>query len=145
MTYYIYHIPGVKYGCTTEPKTRYKDRDITDLVIESYDEIEVADKRERELNDAAGYKHQHESYIVARAKRLKGGINGGKITGRQNLKKVNLSEAGKKGGLVSGHKYGAINGTRSCKKEYICPACGKVGHGPRFASHIKKLTCQNGK
>lgn len=56
-TYYIYEIPGVKVGCTTDLERRQKQqRDKGDMILlESYTDINKASERERELQLEKGY------------------------------------------------------------------------------------------
>jgi hypothetical protein len=55
--YYIYHIPGVKIGCTTNPKGRTKNQGFTEYeILETHTDIKLASKRERELQKEYGYK-----------------------------------------------------------------------------------------
>jgi hypothetical protein len=54
--YYIYHIPGVKIGCSTNPKRRVEKQGYCDFeLLESHTDIEVAAKREKELQSKFGY------------------------------------------------------------------------------------------
>jgi hypothetical protein len=54
--YYIYHIEGVKIGCTNNLKRRIKQQGYINYeVLESYDDIEIASERERVLSIQYGY------------------------------------------------------------------------------------------
>lgn len=55
--YYIYHIEGVKIGCTKNPKRRIvKQQGFKKYeILESHEDIEIADERERLLNIQYGY------------------------------------------------------------------------------------------
>jgi len=56
MTYYIYHIPGVKIGCTSQLKTRLKKQRFTEWeILETHTDIMVASAREIELQKEYGY------------------------------------------------------------------------------------------
>lgn len=61
--YYIYHIKGVKIGCSKNPKRRvaaqgYKDYEI----LEVHNDIDVADKREIELQKQYNYPNDKSTY-----------------------------------------------------------------------------------
>lgn len=55
--YYIYHIPGVKIGCTNNIHRRLKlDQKTTSYeILEEYDDIMIASKRELQLQRKYGY------------------------------------------------------------------------------------------
>ena len=56
MTYYIYHIPNVKIGCSTNPKQRVKKQGYSSFkILETYDCIDSASVRERQLQKEYGY------------------------------------------------------------------------------------------
>ena len=57
-TYYIYEIPGVKVGCTTDMERRQKQqRDKGKMILlESYTDIDRATEREKELQAKKGYR-----------------------------------------------------------------------------------------
>ena len=57
MTYYIYHIPGVKIGCTDKPKKRiqYRQRYTEWEILEEHTDIYEASNREQELQKEYGY------------------------------------------------------------------------------------------
>ena len=123
-TYYIYHIPGLKWGCTNNLKTRfrytkYKLEDVTE-VITCYD-LELAADTEEQLNDEYGYKHQGTNYRNT----LNGAAsNSGKKTGkiRGNINKLS--------GLIytittkEGQSEGGFNQSQNI---HTCPHCNKIG------------------
>ena len=54
--YYIYHIPGVKIGCTDNIAQRMKAQEFSDWeILEKYRNIYTASKREIELQKEYGY------------------------------------------------------------------------------------------
>jgi hypothetical protein len=58
--YYIYHIPGVKIGCSTNPNDRVKRQGYTEFkILESHKDIQIAAKREIELRNQYGYKENN--------------------------------------------------------------------------------------
>jgi len=55
--YYIYHIPNVKIGCSTQPELRVKKQGYTDYdVLEVHSCIDTASQREIDLQKEYGYK-----------------------------------------------------------------------------------------
>lgn len=54
--YYIYHIPGVKVGCSKNPKSRVKGQGYNNFeILETHTDIDIASKREIELQIEYGY------------------------------------------------------------------------------------------
>lgn len=54
--YYIYHIEGIKIGCTNNPKRRIKKQGYTEYtILEEHDDIITASIREKELQKEYGY------------------------------------------------------------------------------------------
>ncbi len=66
--YTVYHIPGIKVGCTSRFSERCKEnrskygKDIDIKVVLETDDIDEADELEEFCNQEAGYKGQHQSY-----------------------------------------------------------------------------------
>ena len=55
--YYIYHISGVKIGCSTQPNQRVKAQNYNAFeIIEEHADIYLASDREQELQKQYGYK-----------------------------------------------------------------------------------------
>ena len=111
MIYSIYHIPGIKIGCSTQHIKRTKEQGYTDYeIIEEYSDIYIASDREQELQKEYGYKvdtipywkssqqlRKHASFQSA----SKGGKKGGKIsveTGHmKTIQKIGCVLGGKAG------------------------------------------------
>ena len=56
-TYYIYHIPGIKIGCSKTPEFRVRRQGYTEYqILETHNDITIAGKREIELQIQFGYK-----------------------------------------------------------------------------------------
>jgi hypothetical protein len=71
--YYIYHIPGVKIGCTLEPDKRIKAQGFTDYeILEHHYDVYIASEREIELQKKYGYKVDKIPYYEALLRREKG-------------------------------------------------------------------------
>jgi hypothetical protein len=61
--YYIYHIEGVKIGCSTQPNKRVNNQGYSEYtILETYDDIITASIRERELQKEYGYKVDSSDY-----------------------------------------------------------------------------------
>ena len=61
--YYIYHIPGVKIGCSTEPKARVEKQGYSNFdILETHSDIDIASERELELQKQYGYKTDKSLY-----------------------------------------------------------------------------------
>lgn len=91
--YYIYHIPGIKIGCTNDLIKRMADQGFTEWeILEKYRNIYTASKREIELQKEYGLPVDRMPYymVVQHRKKAavsggkKGGIKGGKINGKKN-------------------------------------------------------------
>jgi len=94
-TYYIYHIPGVKIGCTDNIKHRmYSYPKNTEYeILESHDDIYVASDREILLQRRYGYPVDKTPYwqtlkIHTHESRSKGG----KVIGKKNVESGHLAK-----------------------------------------------------
>ena len=113
--YYVYEIPGIKIGCTTQPNYRIKRQGFTDWVIlEEHTDIYIASDREIELQKQYGYKVDSKPYwktikMPTTKSRSKGGIT----TGQKHIESghwANISKLGySKGGQISGKINGKLN------------------------------------
>jgi hypothetical protein len=93
-TYYIYHITGIKIGCSTRPKYRVKQQLYSNFeILEQYTDIYIASDRELELQKKYGYKVDNLPYW----KSYKQSINR-----RNKLTKEIKTAASKKGGSIGG-------------------------------------------
>lgn len=55
--YYIYHILGIKIGCSKNPKRRVNQQGYGEFeILEEYEDINIASERELELQKQYGYK-----------------------------------------------------------------------------------------
>ena len=70
--YYIYHIPGVKIGVSTEPNKRVKDQGYTEYdILEKHTDIYLVSDREQELQKEYGYKVDKNPYYTSKRNRRK--------------------------------------------------------------------------
>jgi hypothetical protein len=105
--YYIYHIPGIKIGCSTEPNTRVEKQGYTEYeILETHIDIDIADIREKELQKEYGYKVDTATYKQSREWACKGSSNGGKKVHQlyPNLAKKLGAKNGKENGINSRYK-----------------------------------------
>ena len=136
--YYIYHIKGVKIGCSTNPKRRAKSKGYLEYqILEIHTNIDTASDREIELQKQYGYPIDTIPYKVSYQKR------------KQNRTKKDCAKGGKTQGKINATN-GHLDKVRDVKKGGIaassivreCPHCGTKIKGPRyFALHGDK--CKN--
>jgi len=56
MAYTIYHIPGIKIGCSKRIENRIKEQKFNEYeILEVHNDINIASEREKELNLQYGY------------------------------------------------------------------------------------------
>ena len=61
--YYIYHIYGIKIGCSSEPEKRINDQGFTEYeILEVHEDIHIASEREIELQKLFGYRVDQRLY-----------------------------------------------------------------------------------
>lgn len=105
-TYYIYHIKGVKIGCSVNPTKRVKQQSYTEYeVLETHTDIDIASVREKILQKQYGYRIDDTPYKQSFTMQ----------------KSADCSAAGKKGGSIAGKitaelKIGVHNPEK--RKEY---------------------------
>lgn len=101
--YSIYHIPGVKIGCSKRVSIRVKEQGYTNYeVLETHTEISIARKREIELQKIYGYKVDKGTQLYSE-KFSKIGSKGGNAL-LQKLGTEHFSNAGRIGGKNSRYK-----------------------------------------
>jgi len=82
--YYIYHIPGVKIGCTKNLKSRIRVQGFTEYeVLEEHYDINIASDRERQLQRKYGYQVDNGTNIYSDKFSGMGKKGGGKNTKKQ--------------------------------------------------------------
>jgi hypothetical protein len=151
--YYIYHIPNVKIGCSTNPNVRVKNQGYDYYeILETHTDINIVSNREIELQKEYGYTIDNTTYkqsydwcrsgnapiepMLKAAKEWKlnnkdkhieiaklGGLAQGPIQGKKNAESGHISVLGK----------------LNCSKIHTCPHCGKVGKSSSmFQWHFDK-------
>jgi hypothetical protein len=88
--YYIYHIEGVKIGCSVNPKQRVKRQGYSKFeIIETHTDASMASFRERQLQLAYGYKVDNKSYkSVVNMATTEGRKRGGENYSKQYSKPI---------------------------------------------------------
>jgi hypothetical protein len=108
--YYIYHIEGVKIGCTTNADKRVKSQGYTQYsILETHDDINTASNREMELQKEYGYKVDVIPYSKSiehfdKAKSRVDYQKTGKMLGKWAVDSGHLLSICKSGGKVTGLK-----------------------------------------
>jgi hypothetical protein len=99
--YYIYHIPGIKIGCSSEIDIRVESQGFNNYdILEEHFDIYVASKRERELQKQYGYKIDNAPYWMTIENQIKSRNKKSRIKAikSRGIVKDVLSEMGKVGG-----------------------------------------------
>ena len=118
MTYYIYHIQGVKIGCTSDLKTRMRDQGFNEYeILETHTDIYEASKRELELQEEYGYRVDDIPYHIS-------------------VRNFNSAFLGKSHSEEAKRK---ISETLKNKPRVICPHCNKDGN----VSNMKRYHFDN--
>lgn len=135
--FYIYHIPGVKIGCSVNPKVRVKAQGYSEYqILEEYENAKTASKREIELQKQYGYKVDKGSRIYS----IKFYSNMGKKGGSKQTQKQKdaTAENRKKSKVFLDSKIQTELGKRGHAAQNIeltCPYCNKVGVGRVMYRH----------
>ena len=104
--YYIYHIEGVKIGCTTNLKRRVREQKaISWSILETHDNINVASVREIELQKQYGYRVDDADYAnIINAQKIGSKIGNSKKY--RNISSESQRKTIKEKGLCIGEKNG---------------------------------------
>lgn len=136
-TYYVYHIPGIKIGCTTDLNKRMKDQGFTNWEIlwqedGNYEFGWIAGNKEIELQKQYGYKIDNNNYQISRNNRRLSELN--KLESKK-IYNYRTSESSSRGGITTtkniNHQKNAakasINSLKhNTKQTYICELCGRI-------------------
>jgi hypothetical protein len=141
MTYYIYHILGVKIGCSNNPTKRVKSQGYSDFeIIEEHTDIIIASNREIELQLQYGYSRDNKPYYQT--------LEYQKIA----VESSNNSDKTKKARLTTGKYIGNLavesgqlasvrrltnenrskGGILTASRIHTCPYCNKTIRGPGY-------------
>jgi hypothetical protein len=129
-TYYVYHIPGIKIGCTEmKPADRVKAQGYSEFeILETHTDIYIASDREIELQIQYNYKRDNPLpyYKTVNIATTNGRSKGGKTRTKDLL---HQSSAGKIGGSIGGKISGKINANRVS----TCPYCNVTMKGLNYS------------
>ena len=144
--FYIYHIPGIKIGCSTRPKIRVEEQGFSNFdILEVHDDIALASQREVELQVQYGYGRDNNcSYEDSYKARLEAGKKGGVANkesgwitklghkqGKKNVESGSLLRAASMAGKIVGPRLSKEHMSRMGKiggnKKVTCPHCNKEG------------------
>jgi hypothetical protein len=117
--YYIYHIPGVKIGCTKNLGNRMRQTKLDWEVLETHSDIDIASKREIELQKQYGYKIDTSTYKQStKAFKIQNVIKAGKVSATKSWN-INRDRE-----LQKCYKGGKINAELSGKSVIMCDMNG---------------------
>lgn len=158
--YYIYEIPGVKIGCSTQPKERVEKQGFTEYVIlEEHTDIDIASERELILQKEKGYPVDKSDYKTSVKNRPKWSDNPEmqrELSLRVKNRFVWDSAASSKGmktrwkrnydvqytqaikALNKATEAASVSPNRSSLKMYKCLDCGKEIKGSAPAARHSK-------
>ena len=109
--YYIYHIPNVKIGCTTQPDIRVKQQGYDHYeILEIHTDIDIVSNREIELQKQYGYRVELTPYKQSYEWATKGGFEGRSKGGKKAGKINNLNGHMKRIQIMGGKVMGSIQG-----------------------------------
>jgi hypothetical protein len=134
--FYIYHIEGIKIGCSNNPKRRVKEQGYNEYkILEEHSDIMIASKREIELQKQYGYQTDDTPYYITsnapnRQSSKLWGSKLGKIQGNKNVENGHLERMRAKGNPSLGGKIVSSRPNHVNKKKITCPHCGKEGQYP---------------
>ena len=122
--YYIYHIAGIKIGCTVNVPHRMREQGFTEWEhLETHTDIYEASNREIELQKEYGYPVDNVPYWQAVENRLSASSAGG-IASYKN----GVSELRKTIYVNQGRLMGLANkGKKKTHSRITCPHCNKEG------------------
>ena len=144
--YYIYHIPGVKIGCTKNYPIRPQAQSDVYELLETHEDGWLAGDREQELQREYGLPVDNVHYMIATLESIerKTGVprsneTKSKISEKMVGKVVSLETKAK----ISNSKKGGVSwnkGKTATKKQ--CPKCGNMIAYNQLTRHInKKVSC----
>jgi hypothetical protein len=109
--YYIYHIEGVKIGCTDDIKRRIKQQGYPIYsILEEHDDIYIASAREIELQKQYAYKVDTIPYYQTLKNATdEGRTKGGRTTGQIHLNSGHWKRVCRLGGITNGNKLAIEN------------------------------------
>lgn len=139
--YHIYHVEGIKIGCSTNPERRTKGLGFENFkILETHSDIKTAAKRELELQKEYGYveKNVHTDYIQQYEFSKKGRENALGLGAKAQIEKgIGMFGYSKEERQKINQKAAPHGGLAQSKIERECPYCGKVGKGNGMFIHFR--------
>ena len=121
--YYIYHIPGVKIGCSTTPAERVAKQGYTQFdVLEVHSDIDEVTIREKELQREYGYEVDSSDYSQVYYLAKSNASKAGRAAGLKAKESGQYSRFAAAGGRATANRPDHPN-----KLEWTCEHCGKSG------------------
>lgn len=114
--YYIYHIPGIKIGCSKNPKRRVKQQGYTEFeILENHIDINIASERELLLQKEYGLKIDNNTYSKSiQGYSVEKVSKAGKSSAIKRWKENRLLE------LEKCKKGGQISSDKNSKQTFMC-------------------------
>ena len=121
--FYIYHIPNIKIGCTSDLEKRMADQGFTEYeILEVHSDGWEAGDREIELQKQYGYRVDRNHYMISVQNRVKAGKSGGRTRGNQML--AQGQHPNQKAALEANRDP---QKAANARKRIKCKHCGKEG------------------
>jgi hypothetical protein len=143
--YFIYHIPGIKIGCSSQLEQRVADQNFVDFeILESHEDIYIASEREMELQRQYDYRVDTSPYWSSVQNRFKFPQEMQKELSKRVKNRFKFtSETAKTAGLVGTKKAWTERKERMLEaaKENVKVATAAAATSPNRAS-LKKYYCQ---
>ena len=120
--YYIYHINGVKIGCTKQLDIRMRDQGFTEWeILEEHTDIYEASNREIQLQKEYGLPVDDVLYFKSIENRLSGCAKGGRVAGNRHVESGHLKSISSLGGKKT------WTNVRKAYIDWQCEHCNKKG------------------
>ena len=126
MKYYIYHIPGVKIGCTKQLQKRMTDQGFTNWeILEEHSDGWLAGDREIELQKEYGYPVDKSHYMISLQNRPKWNNSTRRYLTKEDCRRGGKALKGKpKAAKYKTTKHTAP-ATEASMRRILCEHCNK--------------------
>ena len=115
--YYIYHIPGVKIGCTNNIERRMKEQGFKEYqILEQHKDVDIASQREKILQKEYGYKIDSGYSLIIKLDKT----SGGRVSAKKQWKEKRELE------LLKSSKGGKANSLITSKVTHMCDLDGNI-------------------
>ncbi len=141
MRYTVYHLVGIKFGCTKNPKKRFAEnrrkygKDIKIEIVEEFDDLEEATAFEDECNTTSNYKRDSRLYKDVKQMHKERVY---KPLSESMKSRISKSMIGKNTGSHTEEACKKIGEATRNRPLYPCPYCDKQCKGKgNLNQHIK--------